>query len=68
MCPRSVDVKDNRGHQHTVDVEILGVEETWQTASLLLAVNKANNGRAIFSQVEELILSKIKLVFKYCLY
>lgn len=51
MCPKSIEVTDTVGGKHSVDVEILGVEETWKTPSILLAVNRANNGRAIFSQV-----------------
>lgn len=46
-----MEVVDTRGRKHPVDVQILGVEETWRTPSILLATNRANNGRAIFSQV-----------------
>lgn len=51
MCPKSVEVADTRGNKHSVDVEILGVEETWRTPSILLATNRVSDGRAIFSQV-----------------
>lgn len=51
MCPKSVEVADSTGCKHPVDVEVLGVEETWRTPSILLAIDRANNGRAIFSQV-----------------
>lgn len=51
MCPKSVEVADGMGKKHAVDVEILGVEETWRTPSILLATNRENQGRAIFTQV-----------------
>lgn len=53
MCPRSVDVKDLQGNQHSLQVQVLGTEETWNTPSLMLACNKntTNGGKAIFSQV-----------------
>lgn len=46
-----MEVIDSGGVKHPVDVEILGVEETWRTPSILLATNRVNKGRAIFSQV-----------------
>lgn len=45
-----VDIQHN-GKEYTIQVQVLGTEETWQTPSLLLATVKGNNGRAIFSQV-----------------
>ena len=51
MCPKTVQVKDAKGLRHDVDVEILGVEETWRTPSILLATDRVNHGKAIFSQV-----------------
>lgn len=51
MCPKTVEVADTRGCKHPVDVEVLGVEETWRTPSILLAVHRVSHGRAIFSQV-----------------
>lgn len=46
-----MEVVDTKGRKHPVDVQVLGVEETWRTPSILLATNRTNNGRAIFSQV-----------------
>ncbi|XP_059610986.1 uncharacterized protein LOC132257934 [Phlebotomus argentipes] len=51
VCPRSVEVPDGSGTMHSVDVQVLGTEETWQTPSLVLAHNSASDGKAIFSQV-----------------
>ncbi|XP_055701269.1 biotin--protein ligase isoform X2 [Phlebotomus papatasi] len=47
----SVEVLDESGASHSVDVQVLGTEETWQTPSLVLAHNSANGGKAVFSQV-----------------
>uniref|UniRef100_A0A1L8E040 Putative biotin holocarboxylase synthetase/biotin-protein ligase n=1 Tax=Nyssomyia neivai TaxID=330878 RepID=A0A1L8E040_9DIPT len=51
VCPRSVDVLDETGTSHSVDVQVLGTEETWQTPSLVLAHYSVNGGKAVFSQV-----------------
>lgn len=51
LCPKSIELVDKRGKKHSVDVDVLGFEETWRTPSILLTTNKENNGRAIFSQV-----------------
>ncbi|XP_022908041.2 biotin--protein ligase [Onthophagus taurus] len=48
--PSTVEIVHN-GVNYTVQVKILGTEETWQTPSLLLATIKNGAGRAIFSQV-----------------
>uniref|UniRef100_A0A1I8QBH0 BPL/LPL catalytic domain-containing protein n=1 Tax=Stomoxys calcitrans TaxID=35570 RepID=A0A1I8QBH0_STOCA len=49
--PRSVELKDLKGHLHRLDVKVLGTEETWNTPSLLLAHNQKSGGSAVFSQV-----------------
>lgn len=51
MCPRSVDVKDLQGNAHSLQVQVLGSEETWNTPSLLLATDTNSGGTAVFSQV-----------------
>lgn len=51
MCPRSVDVKDLQGNAHSLQVQVLGSEETWNTPSLLLAIDANSGGTAVFSQV-----------------
>ncbi|KAJ8916594.1 hypothetical protein NQ315_000238 [Exocentrus adspersus] len=48
--PSAVELQHN-GKEYTVQVQVLGTEETWQTPSLLLATVKGGQGRAIFSQV-----------------
>lgn len=52
QTPSSVEVIDNNGISHTLHVQVLGVEETWKTPSLLLAYFKSSGGRAVFSQVD----------------
>lgn len=52
VCPpRSIELKDLKGHLHQLDVKVLGTEETWNTPSLLLAKNQKSGGSAVFSQV-----------------
>ncbi|GAB0088855.1 biotin--protein ligase [Sergentomyia squamirostris] len=51
VCPRSVEVLDESGASHSVDIKVLGTEETWQTPSLVLAQNSTTGGKAVFSQV-----------------
>lgn len=51
VCPRSVDVNDLQGNPHTLQVQVLGTEETWNTPSLMLASDIKNGGKALFSQV-----------------
>ncbi|KAJ8939503.1 hypothetical protein NQ314_011118 [Rhamnusium bicolor] len=48
--PSTVEIQHN-GKEYTIQVQVLGTEETWQTPSLLLANVKGGEGRAIFSQV-----------------
>lgn len=48
--PSTVDIQHN-GKTYTIQVQVLGTEETWQTPSLLLATVKGTNGTAVFSQV-----------------
>lgn len=47
--PSAVEIQHN-GKDYTIQVQVLGTEETWQTPSLLLATVKDGEGRAIFSQ------------------
>ncbi|CAG9853591.1 unnamed protein product [Phyllotreta striolata] len=53
VAPRTPSVVEiqHAGKDYTIQVQILGTEETWQTPSLLLATVKGGSGRAIFSQV-----------------
>ncbi|KAL0275858.1 UNVERIFIED_CONTAM: hypothetical protein PYX00_003583 [Menopon gallinae] len=51
QTPSSVEVVDSEGVTHTLHVQVLGAEETWQTPSLLLAYFISPGGRAVFSQV-----------------
>lgn len=51
VCPRSVDLKDLQGVEHSIHVQVLGTEETWNTPSLMLASNLNSGGKAVFSQV-----------------
>ena len=55
VAPRtpSAVVLQHNGRSHTVQVQVLGTEETWQSPSLLLATAAESGGRAIFSQVSE---------------
>ncbi|XP_052868831.1 biotin--protein ligase [Anopheles cruzii] len=46
-----VDVKDVSGKEHSLAVEILAQEETWNTPSILETHNRKTGGRAIFSQI-----------------
>ncbi|XP_053661249.1 biotin--protein ligase [Anopheles marshallii] len=46
-----VDVTDRKGKPHSLAVEILAQEETWNTPSILEAHNRKTGGRAIFSQI-----------------
>uniref|UniRef100_A0A182K7Q6 BPL/LPL catalytic domain-containing protein n=1 Tax=Anopheles christyi TaxID=43041 RepID=A0A182K7Q6_9DIPT len=46
-----VDVTDRKGKPHSLAVEILAQEETWNTPSILEAQNRKTGGRAIFSQI-----------------
>ncbi|EDW81058.1 uncharacterized protein Dwil_GK11222 [Drosophila willistoni] len=47
----SMEIKDLSGHEHRLDVQVLGFEETWNTPSLLLANSLQSGGTAVFSQV-----------------
>ncbi|XP_039490165.1 biotin--protein ligase isoform X2 [Drosophila santomea] len=47
----SMELKDLAGHNHNLDVQVLGTEETWNTPSLILAKNLQSGGQAVFSQV-----------------
>uniref|UniRef100_A0A182QK98 BPL/LPL catalytic domain-containing protein n=1 Tax=Anopheles farauti TaxID=69004 RepID=A0A182QK98_9DIPT len=46
-----VEVPDRKGIPHSLAVEILAQEETWNTPSILEAHNRKTGGRAIFSQI-----------------
>lgn len=50
MVPRSTKVEDLQGKTYNVQVEVLGMEETWNTPSLVCA-STLIGGKAIFSQV-----------------
>ncbi|XP_017044233.1 biotin--protein ligase isoform X2 [Drosophila ficusphila] len=47
----SMELKDLAGHNHKLDVQVLGTEETWNTPSLMLAKSLQSGGKAVFSQV-----------------
>ncbi|XP_034249233.1 biotin--protein ligase [Thrips palmi] len=51
--PTSVEVLDSENRLHTLQVQVLGTEETWQTPSLLLATTGSGPGagKIVFSQV-----------------
>lgn len=51
MVPRVVEVKDMEGTEHSLQVQVLGQEETWNTPSLMVATNLQSSGKAVFSQV-----------------
>lgn len=51
VCPRSIEVQDLEGEVHSLDVKVLGTEETWNTPSLLLASSMKTCGKFVFSQV-----------------
>lgn len=51
VVPRSVEIKDLQGTEHSLQVQVLGQEETWNTPSLMVASNPKNSGKAVFSQV-----------------
>lgn len=44
-------VLDGDDKPHTLQVQVLGAEETWHTPSLLLAVVSGGHGKVVFSQV-----------------
>ncbi|XP_050314465.1 biotin--protein ligase isoform X2 [Anthonomus grandis grandis] len=48
--PSTVEIQHG-GKDYTIQVQILGAEETWQTPSLLLASVKGTEGKAVFSQI-----------------
>lgn len=54
--PKSVEVLDEDSKMHTLSVKVLGAEETWQTPSLLLAMETTSGGKVVFSQVTHLVL------------
>ncbi|KAF2904465.1 hypothetical protein ILUMI_01705 [Ignelater luminosus] len=53
VAPRTPSVVEiqHGGKKYTIQVQVLGAEETWHTPSLLLASVKNSKGTAIFSQV-----------------
>lgn len=53
--PSTVDIQHN-GKTYTIQVQVLGTEETWQTPSLVLATVKDGKGKAVFSQVRRMAL------------
>lgn len=42
---------DMQQKTHSLQVQVLGTEETWNTPSLILATNASSGGKAVFSQV-----------------
>lgn len=50
--PATVEVLDSENRLHTLQVQVLGTEETWQTPSLLLATTGSGPGagKIVFSQ------------------
>ncbi len=59
--PPSVELMDMSGTPHTLLVNILASEATWQTPTLLLASKTEDGGKALFSQVS-IIYSYSKIV------
>ena len=51
VLPRSVELRDEFGLVHNVNVQILGTEDVWKTPSLLMVYNE-RGGKMIFSQVK----------------
>nr|CAD7202941.1 unnamed protein product [Timema douglasi] len=49
--PATVEVMDGENKKHTLQVQVLGAEETWHTPSLLLASVGSSGGKVVFSQV-----------------
>lgn len=49
--PPTVELLDTSSKPHTLQVEVLAAEKTWQTPTLLLASNISNGGKVLFSQV-----------------
>lgn len=49
--PVSTNVPDKSGQLHTLDVKVLGAEETWYTPSILLAKLSKSGGKVVFSQI-----------------
>lgn len=45
-----VDMFDTNNKHHTIDIEVLAAEDTWETPSLILAT-APSGGKVIFSQV-----------------
>jgi hypothetical protein len=50
VLPRSVELRDEFGIIHNLNVQILGTEDTWKTPSLLMVYTE-RGGKMIFSQV-----------------
>jgi biotin--protein ligase len=46
-----VQILDGNNKPHTLQVQVLGAEETWHTPSLLLATVSNGDGKVVFSQV-----------------
>ncbi|XP_012528696.1 biotin--protein ligase isoform X2 [Monomorium pharaonis] len=49
--PTSINVKDKKGNLYSLNVEVLGREETWQSPSILLATLPSSGGKVVFSQI-----------------
>lgn len=67
VLPRSVELRDEFGIMHNLNVQILGTEDTWKTPSLLLVYTE-RGGKMIFSQVLLKLLEKLKLKLQHNIY
>lgn len=61
MYPRSIDVQDLLGNVNRLEVKVLGMEETWNTPSLMVACNAKTGGVAVFSQARPSTTKRIRL-------
>lgn len=71
IAPRTPSIVEiqHGGNNYTIQVQVLGTEETWETPSLLLACVKNTRGRAIFSQVLiHLFIAIVNLILYFFLW
>jgi biotin--protein ligase len=47
-----VDIFDSNNKHHSINIEVLAAEDTWETPSIILATTPSG-GKVIFSQVNE---------------
>lgn len=50
MSSDVVDIFDSNNKHHSINIEILAAEDTWETPSIILAT-APSGGKVIFSQV-----------------